>query len=512
MYRGGAELEHSFGVDAGRYSGGVRTIDLGRAPVDVRTRLADILTGHGRPRPLYAKRTSLSALWGVLPLVFVLALGGFGFGAKDSPTQAWTTLALYIPLCVAAAYAGVKRLLQKSGIPNGVYLLPLDLVHVSYDRATIHPLGDLRRVTRAKTSLMLEFRDGSTHELPFASRAEVREVYEELDRAHHELLRLTYSADPMSGIEEDPFHSFRVDDSWNAATASAPRTGWLHGAAAVVVGVVAGVTFLAARNHESAQRAEQSVKWSAPNDPFAASPSSTFLGEKHAPLPEVDVVNLRRIASLPDSELTAAEAAHVNGLILAGMRRYEPARPKSGEVPAYISMLLDRGRMTGHRALTVSFSAEDKSTLAWSNRAENGLFFDGTIRALRHAFGEYFSPVVLSIERAQGEPDLLVRYAVTAPSSAVDSEPDRRKTSFVFHVTLGAGFGPAKAAVRTFDLTMLPSAEMPPLRVNSIFPTVNAEPEKRLAARAFDRLFDELHETFFAGPIHVPIPNAPESF
>ena len=495
MYRGASERERTFGVDRGRYTGEARTISLRKAPNDVRVRLAAILGGWEQPSPIHAIRTSLSTWWCVFPIAFVLFLGCLGFGAKDHPAHGPLTLLLYVPIVTGVAYALLARVGASSGIPNGIYLLPLDLVEIVGDRATVHPLAELTHVQKSKESLLLTFKNGATKKLPFGSRAAVREAYESLEHAHEQLLQLSYSSDEGAAIASDPFYSLRVDDSWKSALARRAPSPRVRMAIAIALGVLGSTSFLSLRNQLSEKRAREVDAHFQPH----LAPSNQVPTEEIA---AASVPDLAFIATAPDVLLPAPEKTHVNELCEKGLRSYGPLMPK-GPVPDFVRAALNRGRATGKRAITISWNASDKSTLAWASQKKNEHFLAGVVRALQHAFGEHFSPAILAIKEASGNTDLRVAFEVRSPAGA--SGPLPLGTEFLFHVTLGTHEEGDRHDIAKFDLTMPPAKTLPSTRVNSLFPQTSDDPAERMAARAYDRLFDELYGLFFTGPVRVPL-------
>lgn len=498
MYRGASERERTFGVDAGRYTGAVRTISLRKAPIDVRTRLAGILAGTQQPTPIRAIRTSLSMWWSLFPVASVLFLGCLGFGAKDSPVHGPFTLLLYAPIVTLLAYALLARVRASAGIGNGLYLLPLDLVEIVGDRATIHPLGELTHVKKENLGLLLTFRNGKAIEVAFGSRPAMREGYASLSHAHELLLQLSYSNDEGAAIASDPFYSLRVDDSWRNASARPPPSPRVRMLLAIALGILGSVGFLALRNHLSVKRASEiPVSWTPPLDPSSQVPAEE--------LARANTPNLAVIATTPDAFLQPYENQYVSELCEKGLLSYGPVMPK-GPVPEFVRAALNRGRATGKRAITVSWNAADKSGLAWANQANHDRFFGGVLRALQHAFGEHFSPAVLSIKETTVDADLQINFE--ARSFAPPDAGRPLAAEFVFHVTLGRTDEAPRREVAKFDLTMPPAKALPPLRESSLFPTTANDPDQRLAARAFDRLYDELYGLFFTGPVRVPLRTA----
>lgn len=507
MYRGTSELHHHFGVESGRYTGSARTISLRRAPADVRTRLATILEGTARPRPLAAKKTGHSWLWGFVPFVSIILLGWIGFGAKDRPLHGPMTLFLYVPLAVCTAYAILYRLRGTAGITDGTYLLPLDLVEIAGDRATVWPLGDLRKVTRSKLSLILTFRDGSTREIACESRAEVRTVAEDLERAHTQLVNLSHGSDEGAALDADPFHSLRVDESWSAAVAQAPTSSRARLVASLALGTIGAIGFVAVRNQLSQRNADNAInRWTLATAAAAAPRASA------APSFDATAIDLTHIAVTPDAELNADERARVDALISEGLVRYEQIAATSPEGPAFVRAALLRGRATGHRAISIGFHPTGKTELAWGSH-HAGAFFEGRVEnALRHAFGEQFSPAILRVERAKdGYPDIDVSYTINEASLAAPRETSEiLREEFVFTMNLQHGDevrlkGSGKP-LKTFSLTLPKASTLPTLRVNTLFPQQKPSPDHLMAARAFDRLYDELYSVFYSGAIRVPLP------
>ena len=505
MYRGASELERTFGVDAGRYTGAPRTVSLRRAPADVRARLAAIVDGTERPRPIYLRKTGYSWLWGLIPFISLLLLGCIGFGAKDRPLHGPLTLLLYAPLAIGSVFALLHRLRGASGISDGTYLLPLDLVEIAGDRATVWPLGNLAQVKRSKLSLHLHFRDGTARELACESRAEVREAYDELVRAHDQLVTLTYATDEAAALAADPFHSLRVDDSWTSAKRSAPVSPRARVIASIVLGTLAAMGFVELRNRLSKHDADNAVgRWTMPT----ARPATTSTA---APSSSHLLLDPSRVSKTPDALLTVDERARVDELIARGEASFAKVAATKPEGPSFVRDALQRGRSTGKRTVTVVIKNEWKSPHAKSAGQAAGYFEDRVFFALKHAFAEHFSPAVLRLEPSQDfvKADLVVSYVILhAHGDDAKNEADALAEGFEFNMRLRPGSDLSHDAAKpstTFILTMPPAAARPALRANTLFPKPNPETRHLMAARAFDRLYDELYGIFFSGAVRVPL-------
>jgi hypothetical protein len=157
--------------------------------------------------------------------------------------------------------------------------------------------------------------------------------------------------------------------------------------------------------------------------------------------------------------------------------------------------------------MTVRFTRVVKDTTAatdpghvWFAGAALDGFQDIAFRAFRKIFGQTFSPLVLDLKQTTEEPDLTIAYQVKRASD-LDVE-------MVFDVS----FLKAEGKPATFHLTMPRPKDTPKLRAGSLYRTTDRGPAvdlcERIAARGFDRLYDELYGLFFSGPIRVPVATA----
>lgn len=568
MYRRPAAQGPLHGVGGGVYtagSRGPRVVDAGKLPRVARQRLADVLAGRGEPSPIAHDRpaglpSSVRAVWGAVAGVVVLVTT-FAVGFDDASSrwelQPRIALLAYVVgagLLAFSILAVLRRRFLVGGneLRPGRYLLPLDVVDVAVVDArgrqlvTVTPLGDARdalvRGEGRKAELIVVFEDTSQIAFPLRADPGGAVTLRRLEHAQRLLEDLTYAHSLDKALAHDPFFELRVDRSWDTVaptdedapasirtrrSLSAGRGGPLvAGAAATLV----AFGLFAARNtlgdrlmFERAIRAGspeaferymvKGVRWTRAAQTerdriLAAREEAARAG---ATKPPSDVV---RPSASPRTCLEALRA------------QASPAHP---DVPRLMEAMVHHARAAGDTSIPVRFERET----TW--REGEALDIDERfaareapfVRAFERVFSETCPASVVRFRmRGEGaiarEPfGLFVHYAIvktgwiwTLPRRDDGGTITVHGLEIVFDVRLEA---PAGGGRETFRLTM-PPPERPSmaLRPRSIFRdlavddgTFDERVYDAMAARAFDRLYDEVHGLFFAGDPRVPLHAVP---
>ncbi len=547
MYRELASVGKVFGIRGGPYAGKPRRVELHKLPASVRERLSRAIHGSGLPHPIL--RTSEPArysLW--LPLIVIAAVAAAitareDFGAVGRPYQGPLFFFAYgaaFAIVVSGAVA-IGRRMRRGPLAQGVYLFPLDIVEIDRTTMTVRPMGGLRRVTIElvggnKTRLELTFEDDARYAFPCRDEAHAEKTYEALERAQDQIESLTLTKDLGDALDADPFFGVRVGDGsaeaelrWRALAPDAPSTTARRTAAfsfvPPLVGVAVGLGAFVARNAFSDDMAYEAARTE--NTSISL---GTYLGAggrrhrdqaraklaelqaREASLHETDVLqkqmhddqNKDAIWKSADIDLTPEQRAKAAALARTSLEAYEPIKAKDPSVEKRLNGLLARGSATGDRALSVRFTRSLKDTTpaadpgrAWFEGAALNGFQDIAFRALRKVFGQTFSPLVLDLKQTTSDPDLAIVYQV------------KRASDLDVEVVFDVSFAMAEGKPVTFHLTMPRPKDTPKLRPGSLYRTTDRGPVvdlcERIAARAFDRLYDELYGLFFSGPIRVPV-------
>lgn len=551
MYRRAAAQGPLHGVAGGPYTGKARHIDATKLPAAAQKRLADALAGRGEPSPIAIDRSlrlpsSLRAGWGAVAGVVVLvATFAAGF---DDPTSRWElqpqgALLVYL-LGAALASASLLALVRRralafgSQLRPGRYLLPLDVVEVAPVDARgrqivrVVPLGDARDAVIDRARVSLVFEDTSRIAFPLRADPGGAVTRRRLEHAQRLLEELTYAGSLEAALASDPFFELRVDGSWASAapsddaappslrtkrSLSAGRTGTAIASASALA--VAAGAFVARDALGDRLAFERALREGTPEafDVYLAK------GKRHRGAAEAGRAFLLAAREAPppkpppDRPLPPAAPTSCLEALRA---RASPAHP---EVPRLMEAIVARARED--RDVTVPLRFERRvaagSDLALEER------FAARERVFAWAFERVFSESCpASVIRFRvpadaapgGEPfGLFVRYSVSetartwrVPRRDARSEIELRGLEIVFDVRLEA---PAGKGRETFRLTM-PPPDRPSmaLRTRSIFTgdlvddgTFDERAYDAMAARAFDRLYDEVYGLFFAGDPRVPL-------
>ncbi len=565
MYRRPAAQGPLHGVGAGVYTGGPRVVDAGKLPRAARQRLADVLAGRGEPSPIGHDRpvglpSSVRAVWGaVVGVVILVTTFAVGFDDASSRWELQPRIALldYVVgagLLAFSLLAVLRRrfLVGGSELRPGRYLLPLDIVDVAVVDArgrqlvTVRPLGDARdalvRGEGRKAEIVVVFADTSQIAFPLRADPGGAITLRRLEHAQRLLEDLTYAHALDKALAHDPFFELRIDRSWDSVAPSgedAPpslRTKRSLSAGRGGPLLAAGVAMLfafglfAARNalgdrlmFERALRAgtpeafdgylRKGVRWTraaeaerdrllAAREEAARAEARKKQGPSHAP------------AATP-------------GSCIDGLRAH--ASPAHPDVPRLMEAIVRYAQSTGDATIPVRFDRRSSWTEGEALRIDER--FAAREADFAWAFERVFSETcpasvvrfrIPKQDQLYQEPfGLFIRYEIgsgrrtwTVPHREHGREITLHGVEVVFDVRLEAPRGAGRA---TFRLTM-PPPERPSmaLRPRSIFRdlvvddgTFDERAYDAMAARAFDRLYDEVYGLFFEGDPRVPLHGTP---
>lgn len=536
MYR---QLGHDgivFGLRKGPYTGLPRTFTFGELPPAVLDRLRLAMTGKGRPEPLLRREGGLVALPLLLPGLFsAAALAAMGLlaswkfgqasGLYQGPELALTYALGTAVLVLSARLAWRTR---KGTLPRrGVYLFPLDLIEVGASSVTVVPLGGVRDVTvegdHGAPVLVLSFEHGARHTFPVKDEREAELAYRHIEHAQRTIESLTNRTDLELALDVDPFFILRGAGAsgqparlWQSAPRSTRQLafGW---ARAALAGAALGGLFWSARNvysdealfssatnanTEEAFREYLSVGRRRRDDASRALgllESLTFLRAENQRISEAREKRAeqeqrwldeqaRRIAEARTDSCAQPVAERTREQALACFRRQ--AR-KAADKPDVAAMVRD---------LTRTKATLDVRFLRGGVPAEASLLAASETR-LAEVFGlvlsEIFPASVLRVETSpKGPADLVIKYRI-----------DRAKleeATFSFDVLFTRGHEQTG-----FTLTMPPPREpLSSTRPQSLYTidrqSLTPAPTQAAAARAFDRLYDEVYGLFLDGNPRVP--------
>lgn len=561
MYRRPAAQGPLHGVGGGVYAGGPRVVDAGKLPRAARQRLADVLSGRGEPSPIAHDRpaglpSSVRAVWGaVMGVVILVTTFTVGFDDASSRWELQPRVALLVyvlgaGLLAFSLLAVLRRrfLVGGSELRPGRYLLPLDIVDVAVvDRrgrqlVTVTPLGDARdalvRGEGRKAELVVVFEDTSQIVFPLRADPGGTVTLRRLEHAQRLLEDLTYAHALDRALSHDPFFELRVDRSWSSVAPTdedAPpslRTKRSLSAGRGGPAVAAGVATLLAFGSFAARNAlgdrlmfERALRSGTPE---------AF--ERYM----VKGVRWTRAAQAERDRILAAreEAARAEAKKKQGPGHGPPATPRScldalraqaspshPNVPRLMEAIVAYAQSTGDATIPVRFDRR----MSW--REGEALRVDERLAAREGAFAWAFERVF-----SEACPASVVRFRIPKDNELYD-EPfglfvgydiaDGKRTwtvphrehgkditlhgvEVVFDVRLSAPRGGGR---ETFRLTM-PPPDRPSmaLRPRSIFRdltvddgTFDERAYDAMAARAFDRLYDEVYGLFFDGDPRVPL-------
>jgi hypothetical protein len=564
MYRKRASKSALQGVLSGPYAGGAHTIDAARLPRNVRQRLADVLAYRAEPTPLVHERPHLASRFHptwllIASLVMIAMLTAFHFG---DPRSEWallppTFVAVYaVPsLGVALSLLALVRRRARLGgdsLSAGRWLLPLDIVEVSApdaegrQRIVVTPLGDARdaevRVQGKRTDLVVSFAEREP--IAFLLRTDVdgEVTLRRLEHAQRLLEDLTYGRNLEKALAQDPFFDVRVDGSWaelEVPAALPPRERFLHGRAAVGLASVlaAGVAVLgwAGRNRLSDRAL---FVRAASAHTVAAYDEYLHRGRAYVDLATSlrdEVKREEQAAARARQEAESRASFDETTPFERCVERLQATAAKAHpEVTRALIAMLERGERGGTRRVPVSFAREVAA-------GPDELELDARERDTTRVFEQMFSRVCpasslfFAYDGTSPEEGISVRYRVGksgppwalapnpnvyacgAGATGISPCPPRGRLAvqpleFVFDLTL---HGVSGEVVATFHLTMPPPAE-PSMgeRPRSLFVidetpappgTFDMRVAASMSARAFDRLYDELHGLVFEGDPVVPL-------
>jgi hypothetical protein len=552
MYRKPGSLGVLHGVLSGPYTGGIKRVDAAKLPRASRQRLADALAGRSEPSAIVYERASdlgarFPAFWGlVVALSSFATLFAIGFGDLRSPRalQPSSWLAGYLVatgLFACSLLVLVRRRALSSGqeLRPGRYLLPLDLVDVpACDRhgrqiLSVTPLGDARdailRAQGKKRELVIVFEDGREERFAIRSDAAGEFALTRLEHSQRLLEELTYVGEIDKAFAHDPLFDLRVDASWETVTSIGPGTpssvtrGLLHGPAAwAMAGAIAiGLAFggLAARNRLSDRALWLRALSQNTPEAFAAYLEKGRSYRVEAEMLRTQILTAREEAAArakPGTPEPHAVARSTYDCLASLGEHASPAHPETARI---VESLLQHARTTQDPLVPVVFHRRveeppnDAPPLDLDEREER------LVTAFERVFSETCPASLIRFVRWTKRTDargLEVSYVVSWPRGATWERTEMGKRSVVhgitmaFDVTLRGSLGWSEAA--QFRLTMpAPREPITELRDRSLYALplqAKAFDERAypaMTARAFDRLYDEIFELFFAGDPRVPI-------
>jgi hypothetical protein len=542
MYR---ELAlRGFGVDRGPYSRKERSFPIATLPASVVERLARSLRSQSMPQPLAQVRTARRLTLLLVPLALVALLGLFGLSTGKILSPAWEDAHPIASLCAFASCAFVfvgatlfsLRARKRARLPEGTYLLPLDLITVARDAVIVRPLGTLRIAETKEgaqaSDLRLTFADGVVQAFAFSSRHGAAEVFAELENAQERLVELTDSQNLETLTTFDPLHSLRAESSWmQDAPEPTNRTGLRSASAVLGVALAAMLTVGAHRTHaERRDDADYKAAFDAPGTTALEAYLRKTTRRHHDRAATLAIEERKRaveqaieqkrldeefaahaerdsIRTTPTHMLSQALQQEEAKLIEAGNALYAKRAAADTKVRAFVQGSLETGRKTGHRTISVKFAklegklgstCTDRSTpeqLEWMQAR--------IVQALNVALMQVYSSLVLQFEQVPGTPEIVdgVLVAARAHDGGGAIAFDTR-VSELRALTPG---GPVRQfePVANFSLTV-PVRAGATMRPGTLFKADGFTCVDPSLARVYDRLYDALYELFFSGPIQVP--------
>lgn len=549
-------------VDAGRLprAAKVRLADALAARAEPAPLLYERTGRAAGSGPVWVVAAALSAL---------VALTAAGFAHPTSPwalQPSWTVGAYAV--AIAAAVLGVLSLVRRrarlggAALLPGRYLLPLDVVFVPpADRAgrqvlEIWPMGDAREAAVVgqgrRASLSLRFEGGREVSFPLRADPDGDLALRRLEHAQRLLEDLTYGRELEKAVAHDVFFDLRADESWEAAAPSGavrPVLGWIHRPGATVtataLSLVLAVGALAGRNRLSDRALFLRALRAGTPEAF-----ELYLSRGRAYRAEAEALRERLVAQRneprtpreaprPEWTLDASEAAtrrQTSSDCLSALRAH--ASPAHPEVVGIAAALVERAVRTGDAKVPVRFTRTSARLPEELTEADLEAREVRLVWAFERVFSETCPAGILRFAWAPPgggalERGLDVRYEVSIAGDAwrVTPNPERFACGdvpaerscppggrlavyplrFSFEVALRSGEGVASK----FLLSMPPAAEpSQSVRPRSLFVlggaaapagTFDERAYGAQTARAFDRLYDEIHALFFAGDPRVPL-------
>jgi hypothetical protein len=500
---------------------------------------------------------------GVALLALVIVWNHFasapGIPRANAMAIAFVPFATVLALGAAFFMLGLRPTLPH----GGRYLLPLDIVELDGDGGTLRvvPMGGVRRATieRAREDgetqevmLVLVFEDGARFSFRMKDERAAEHAYKLLENAQLTLEALTHTTDLRVALDADPFFALRSEPLWNDPVPAVARPARrvaeraMVVAGCVLVGTALGAAIAAAEHvtlddaafadahdrrsleaytayleaggtrHESEARAACTVLREMERDReerdraearAAAEPQAV-----DSNIVEHSLAAVGGLGNVPRRKLTPEQAVARADAQAAAMKRFEgrARSPKAvtlvREALAYASEEGDpRLRVRFHRTVRDTTPADD-SGHAWFAGDGLGRFERTTIAALRVVVSETIPAalLVLTEDTADAPPN--------APFIGVDYRVERKTDDDVAFV-FDARFVVPRADVAglAFQLRMpKPDKPLTTVRDKSLY-RLSADgdpklvPSSALAARAFDRLYDELYGLLFVGNPKVPL-------
>lgn len=428
----------------------------------------------------------------------------------------------------------------------------------------VTPLGDVRDARlrgggrNGELVLVLVLEGGAELVFGLRSQSEAEHALRRLEHSQSLLEELTYSHELAKALANDAFFDTRVDRSWEALAPAGPGAtargekrrrrafvhGWLASSGAVLAGLALGWGAFAGRSWASDRalylRALRSGTIESLDAYLVRGTSYRSEATRVRQRLEEQRIELGRATAQsrartragfdpplrPAWELTPAEAAaqggSAEGCVASLRARASTAHP---EVASIMAGLVSLARRTGDPVIPVRVDAHVGPRPAGVPESDHSARVARMLGAFERIFSETCPSSIVRFELRDGgagdprtlagvgAPGLDVRVDVRWPAT-----PTWRRAglsvhapTFAFEITLR---GEAINDVASFRLTM-PPPESPPVAVRprSLFvvprdsdgsaldPSVVA----LLSARAFDRLYDELHGLFFRGDPRVPL-------
>ncbi|MBX3186624.1 MAG: hypothetical protein KF819_06400 [Labilithrix sp.] len=434
----------------------------------------------------------------------------------------------------------------------------------------VTPLGDARdvRVRPASSSTtkreeLVILLDGGA-EIAFALRSdrEAEAAVRRLEHTQRLLEELTYNGDLERALSNDPLFDLRVDASWGSVAPSGPvttrakhETAWLHarlttaGVAALACALGAGA--FAGRNHMSDRALYlRALRAGTPEQLERYLDRGRFYRAEAEALRDRLLAQREELArrskesrgrhggdlAAPRAEweLTAEEAAARRGTYdacLASLRAR--AAPDHPEVTRIMEKLVTRARTTGDRIIPVRVEAAVADPPPGAPPSDHATRMATTVWTLERIFSETCPASLVKIALVPAAPrqpdggfDVKLKISWSAaPTWTLPPNPPsvERRPFYAMTTEIDVVLTPPRAEAgdrATFHLTMPPPRE-PSMttRKRSLF-VIGGEPTPEgtfddrvyaaMSARAFDRLYDELHGLLFRGDPRVPLRAAEE--
>jgi hypothetical protein len=481
----------------------------------------------------------------------------------DGIPRASALAAAFVPAAIVLSLGvALLALRLRPSLPRGGrYLLPLDIVELDGRSGTLRvvPMGGVRRATierrregeaESPVELVLFFEDGGRYAFRMKNERAAEHAYKLLENAQTTLEELTHTTDLELALDADPFFALRSEPVWNDPVPAPSRSSSRLAERGMVLvgGVLAGAALgfavaaaeraacddeAFARAHDERARRGYQAYLEAGGMRHASEARAAITvfdemekdkqererAEANAAAHAVDsnvaehsLAAVTGLGNVPSSQLTPDQASARTEATAAALARFEAcaATPKAAALMraalAWTSAAGDpRLRVRFHRGI-VDTTPDADPAHAWFGGEGLAPFERTTTAALRVILSESIPAGLLVI--TEDTPNAPVR----APLIFVDYRVERRSevdVTFVFDArfTVPSEGGGDIA----FHLTMpKPSAPVVTLRDKSLFRlSADGDPSvlssSALAARAFDRLYDELYGFLLRGSPRVPL-------